>query len=365
MSQWGKSDIATNTSIQWVSQVNVTPNTVNRAALFGNVTPSAIVSGITTGVFGVDGLEYTVAAGNVASYIVTNAGSGYSANAAVTLTVTNGGSGATSNATANSIGRIATVNANQVGSAFKTPPTVAIAAPANTTFNANTAVNGANTAFNASANVVNANNTIILGAAAAAFSVGDRVTYTLATSNTVISGLTANTNFFVSFANSTQIALSATSGGANLDLTAGSSETGHFITGPLNFITISTAGNFVAGDKIIYRISATNTAISGLTSATQFLVKTANATAISLTSDMNTNAISLAKGLSETGHGLVGETATASAVVSGGQNLGASAGWNLRTVGTGGRAGRVQYECLVAMRTIDTDASDDAILPDA
>lgn len=38
-------------------------------------------------------------------------------------------------------------------------------------------------------------------------------------------------------------------------------------------------------------------------------------------------------------------------------------GWHLRTVGSGGRAGRVMYETLVAMRTI-TDDAEDAVLPD-
>lgn len=42
----------------------------------------------------------------------------------------------------------------------------------------------------------------------------------------------------------------------------------------------------------------------------------------------------------------------------------AHAGWNLRVEGTGGRAGRVHYETLVAMSSIGTDASDDTTLPD-
>lgn len=42
----------------------------------------------------------------------------------------------------------------------------------------------------------------------------------------------------------------------------------------------------------------------------------------------------------------------------------AHAGWNLRVEGTGGRAGRVAYETLVAMSSISNDASDDAVLPD-
>ena len=40
------------------------------------------------------------------------------------------------------------------------------------------------------------------------------------------------------------------------------------------------------------------------------------------------------------------------------------AGWVKRSIGTGGRAGRVFYETLVAMSSIVTDAADDATLPD-
>jgi len=42
----------------------------------------------------------------------------------------------------------------------------------------------------------------------------------------------------------------------------------------------------------------------------------------------------------------------------------AHSGWVLRTVGSGGRAGRIQNEVLVAINTITGDASDDAVLPD-
>jgi hypothetical protein len=40
------------------------------------------------------------------------------------------------------------------------------------------------------------------------------------------------------------------------------------------------------------------------------------------------------------------------------------AGWVLRKEGTGGRAGRVTYETLVAMGSISTDGSDDTWFPD-
>lgn len=42
----------------------------------------------------------------------------------------------------------------------------------------------------------------------------------------------------------------------------------------------------------------------------------------------------------------------------------AHAGWLLRREGTGGRAGRVHYEVLVAMGSLSGDASDDTTLPD-
>lgn len=42
----------------------------------------------------------------------------------------------------------------------------------------------------------------------------------------------------------------------------------------------------------------------------------------------------------------------------------AHSGWQLRTVGSGGRAGRVTYETLVALRNITTD-NEDAVLFDA
>ena len=42
----------------------------------------------------------------------------------------------------------------------------------------------------------------------------------------------------------------------------------------------------------------------------------------------------------------------------------AHAGWVLRKEGTGGRAGRVTYEVLVAMKSITGDASDDTVIPD-
>ena len=119
--------------------------------------------------------------------------------------------------------------------------------------------------------------------------------------------MTDNTVYYVSFANTTVLALSATSGGANINITK------------------------AAGD---------NTTAGGAT--------------------------------------LQGVTATGYVVVDGGSAKGIShAGWVIRTEGSGGRAGRVQYETLVAMGSLGAqtaaygtpasvaDASDDTFLPDS
>jgi len=64
----------------------------------------------------------------------------------------------------------------------------------------------------------------------------------------------------------------------------------------------------------------------------------------------------------------VGATAIASRGLSqseGGAEHATHTGWNIKTVGSGGRAGRVQYETLVAISEVKGDGSDDISLPDA
>lgn len=125
---------------------------------------------------------------------------------------------------------------------------------------------------------------------------------------------------------------------------------------------------FVNNDIVTYTVAAGNTTIGGLANATQYYVITANSTAIQLAATSGGPAINLtsAETSAQAGHSITGQTATAVVVVGGAKNKGvAHAGWNIRTEGTGGRAGRVQYETLVAMSSITSDASDDAQLPDA
>ena len=368
MPLWGNTDDAANSVGYAVNQFKKTANSTNKTAFYGNTSAWYASNRGVAGQFFVDSTEARVTNGPIAIARLSNNGSGYTANATVTISG-GGGSGATINAASNSTGRISVLNIQNGGNTFTTNPTITIEAPASTSFNGNSAVNGANVAVNASSGVNATANTIILGGSyGAAYAVGDKVSYAKAASNTVISGLTANTEYFISFANTTDIALTATSGGANIDLTAGSSETGHYFTGPLNFITVTSAGKFIANDTLTYANGAGVSAIGGLTSGTTYYVDTANSTAISLKDGPGGTRIALTKGAASTNNTITGTTATGYVAIGGAENKGATAGWNIRTAGTGGRAGRVQYECLVAMKRTAAaagDGSDDTILPDA
>lgn len=273
MAQWGNTDDAANSVLWATTQVNLPANTTNQTALFGNTTPSAFLNnGVamtkTVGQFGLDTTEIGVSNASVVAYETTFAGSGYSANAVVTVT---------GNATANGLntgGRLS-VLAVLAGNSYTTPPTVTVAAPTAQPFNANTAVT---------------------------------------------------------------------------DLT--------------DAIAITTANSiFLANDKVTYTVAAGNTALTNLTSGGQYFIKTSNTTAVTLSLTQGGATIDLTKGLTETGHSLTGETATAAATISGVASGAAHAGWVLRTVGQGGRAGRVQYETLVAMGSLSQDA-EDVILKD-
>ena len=93
--------------------------------------------------------------------------------------------------------------------------------------------------FNALTGVANTTE-IITTQAAHGFSNGEQVQYIVATGNTALSGLVNSTLYFVTnYQNTTAFTLSSTYGGANLNLTAGASETGHTLL-PIKFATSNT-----------------------------------------------------------------------------------------------------------------------------
>lgn len=260
--------------------------------MFGNTTIGAFIPNVSVGVFGVNTTEVAVNGGLIARAGVLTGGSGYQANAVVTTTFANGVSNTSAITSNASGGRIVNLVIAQAGSAIKDNPTLSIAAPAAINITANTTG-------------VTLSRFIAVTTANSFWQVNDRLLYSVPDGNTAIGGLTSNTFYFVSFANTSGICLSSTPGGANLTLTA----------------AVTTPGEV---------------------------------------------------------HTIRGDTATGYAVVGGAKNKGVShAGWVLRTEGTGGRAGRVQYETLVAMGSLGAqtapygtpattaDASDDTIIPDA
>jgi hypothetical protein len=192
------------------------------------------------------------------------------------------------------------------------------------------------------------------------------VQYRTSTGNTALTGSTNAASYYVRYANSTAFKLSTSATSANLDLTAAASgETGHTLRRVgQGYITLTGAGLFLAGDYVTYAAASGNTALTGLTSGSKYYIVNANSTVVALSATKGGNAIVLTPGVSETGHSITGETATAAAVLSYTGHQVAHAGWVLRTVGTGGRAGRVQYETLVAMGSMTGD-SDDTVFKDA
>lgn len=133
-----------------------------------------------------------------------------------------------------------------------------------------------------------------------------------------------------------------------------------------------TAHSLVTGDTITYN-NGGGTSATGLTSGTvYYAIRLTDNTFKVATSASNATA-GTAVDISGTGNNAqyfiigkgVGATAS-STLGSGTQAKVASPGWVKKTVGTGGRAGRVQYETLVAGRSLITgDAADDLEAPDA
>lgn len=129
------------------------------------------------------------------------------------------------------------------------------------------------------------------------------------------------------------------------------------VDGTEDFITVS-SNPFINNDIVTYLVAAGNTVLTNLANAASYYVVSANSTGVKLAASAGGSAINLTAGVSETGHSLTGQRATAEAVISGVRNKGFHAGWVVRKVGTGGRAGRVQYETLVAMGSLTGDAED-------
>lgn len=148
-------------------------------------------------------------------------------------------------------------------------------------------------------------------------------------------------------------------------------------------LVVATANSkWQVGDRLYYSVPTANTPIAPLTANAYYYVSFTNASTIAISETLggaNVNIVDTrvtAAGSVET-HTIVGDTAAGTLIPSGAKRHAAHAGWVLRTEGTGGRAGRVQMETLVAMGSLGAqtaaygtpanvaDSTDDNVLHDS
>jgi hypothetical protein len=138
--------------------------------------------------------------------------------------------------------------------------------------------------------------------------------------------------------------------------------------------TITYTGHGInTGDRVKYYKVGAGTAITGLVDATVYYAIKVDANTFKVASSAANATAGTAIDLTGTGNNaqyfdLLDQT-TATAFAADGSGDGGTqathAGWVKVTVGTGGRAGRIQYETLVAMGSISGDAADDIVFADA
>lgn len=152
--------------------------------------------------------------------------------------------------------------------------------------------------FNSNTNVQNSNDFIQIASANSLFANGDQVRYVVTSGITPVTGLTNGSLYYVRYANSTGLALSATASGANIDITAlAPGDDGHF----LRYYNADMEGHnlrsytneFANGQIVQYRIPTGNTAISGLTANATYYVVGSNTVGFKLSTTSGGSAIDI------------------------------------------------------------------------
>ena len=266
-------------------------------------------------------------------------------------------------------GAVTSVPLTAGGTGYTTAPAVTIPAPRRTI---------PTTGITASTDVIAYTGHGLTAGAAVVYNNGGGASATGLTSGTTYyvatAGLTANA-FEVKAANTTG-ALSpvvATSGtGGQFTVTAATLAVGDRVTITGTLGGTGTITSYASGTT--YKVSAvtgTSPSVTGFTLTTEAggALTTTAGTLTGLTYTTET-----VVDITATGNNAqyfvpsAAVVATAVASLGSGSSVGTHIthpGWVRRTVGTGGRAGRVHYETLVAMGSINADAADDTVLPDA
>ena len=127
--------------------------------------------------------------------------------------------------------------------------------------------------------------------------------------------------------------------------------------GNVTAVSITAVGDYTALPTLTNNPFTSNTSVGGR-GFTATLSMGVGSTLVTTTGEEYGTDVAVTVG------GTGGTGASVAAVRTGqeGTTKGVLAGWNLRKEGTGGRAGRVHYECLVAMGSISGDGADDTVL---
>ena len=161
--------------------------------------------------------------------------------------------------------------------------------------------------FNAESNVDLASNRITVNGGHS-LSEGDQVTYTTNSGGTSIGGLSGGSQYFIRNLSGNAFQLSTTSAGAIIDLVPEEASFNALsnVSGNRIFMT----NKFSAGDRITYS-AGSGTAITGLTSGTDYLIESATGSFVRLEELSGGGPISLTAGSSET-HTITGQNSGSS-----------------------------------------------------
>lgn len=316
-----------------------------------------------TNVFGLDNTEITAGGDNVTSVAVANAGSRYKNTPTVTFSGGNGSSAAATATQANAV--ITAITVTNVGSAYTSAPTVAIAKPRRNLATTAVSTTVDTLIFPSHTLVINEAVKYYNGGGASATGLVDGTTYFVATA-----GFTSGTFEVKAAATSGTLAATVDAGTAG-QFTCGASAlaVGDRVT--IAGTNTGTATGVTAGTYKVSAITGTSPNVTGFTLTTEAAVAlvTTAGTLVGLTFRTETVVDVSGTGNNAQYFEIQATADAATAVASLGSGAGGiaatHAGWVKRTVGTGGRAGRVQTEVLVAMGSMTGDQADDIEYPDA
>jgi hypothetical protein len=138
------------------------------------------------------------------------------------------------------------------------------------------------------------------------FQKNDRVYYSVPAGNTTIRGLTPNSYYYVSFANTTSMALSTSINGSNVDITSNLRATLNFnikantqgFSNTTDVLYIQNANSYLTvNDRLYYKVPAGNTTIKGITPNNYYYVTFANSSAIAISPTVGGANVDITSGL--------------------------------------------------------------------